>query len=160
MPHRLTKDPAAHARCRVFLHVMFSCCQRLRERRRPQSRPDRQPEERQPGKRCVRGTGPRTWRHKSRSRRQSRRCRPGRPCLDDIGKGGAGGSQQGFDVSKGLLSLGLDASGSLPVAGRCPAGRTGTPCCRSGCRGNTADGCGCVIGRHDGLAHVFLLTIS
>lgn len=41
--------------------------------------------------------------------------------LDDIGKGGAGGSQQGFDVSKGLLSLGLDASGSLPVAGSMPS---------------------------------------
>lgn len=75
----LTKDPAARTRCRVFLHVMFSCCQHLRGRRRPRSRPDRQPEGRQPGRRCARETGPRTWRRRSRSRRRSRRCRPGRP---------------------------------------------------------------------------------
>ena len=41
--------------------------------------------------------------------------------LDDIGKGGAGSGQQGLNVSKGLLSLGLDASGILPVAGSIPS---------------------------------------
>ena len=37
--------------------------------------------------------------------------------LDDIGKGGAGSGQQGLDVSKGLLSLGLDTLGQLAGCG-------------------------------------------
>lgn len=41
--------------------------------------------------------------------------------LDDIGKGSAGSGQQGLDVGEGLLSLGLDASGILPVAGSMPS---------------------------------------
>lgn len=37
--------------------------------------------------------------------------------LNDIGKGGAGSGQQGLDVSKGLLSTGLDALGHLAGCG-------------------------------------------
>ncbi len=63
--------------------------------------------------------------------------------LDDIGKGSAGSGQQGLDVGEGLLGLTSPSSrprrprASCRSRDRCPAGRTGTPCCRPGCRGNT-----------------------
>ena len=81
--------------------------------------------------------------------------------LDDIGKGGAGSGQQSLDVSKGLLGLGLDALGHLAGCG-VDAQLAGQEHHVAGldAGGIRADGCGCVIGRHDGAAHVFLLNRS
>lgn len=80
--------------------------------------------------------------------------------LDDIGKGSAGSGQQGLNVGEGLLGLGLDALGHLAGRG-IDAQLAGQEHHVAGLDtgGIRADGCGCVIGRHDGLAHVFLLTI-
>ena len=81
--------------------------------------------------------------------------------LDDIGKGGTGSGQQGLDVGKGLLGLGLDALGHLASCG-VDAQLAGQEHHVAGldAGGIRSDGCGCVIGRHDGLAHVYLLTIK
>lgn len=70
-----------------------------------------------------------------------------------------GSGQQGLDVSKGLLGLGLDALGHLTGCGvdaQLAGQEHHVASLDTG--GIRADGCGCVIGRHDGLAHVFLLT--
>ena len=79
--------------------------------------------------------------------------------LDDIGKRGAGSGQQSLDVGEGLLGLGLDTLGQLAGRGidaQLAGQKHHVASLDTG--GIRADGCGCVIGRHDGLAHVFLLT--
>ena len=129
---------SSHALQGLFVHVMFSCCQHLRGRRRPRSRPGRQPEGRNlegaaRGKRGLELGGVDLV-HGGEVGDVGQVDRG----LDDIGKGGAGSGQQGSTLARDCWAWASTPSGI--VAGRGvdgPAGRTGTPCCRPGYRGNT-----------------------
>ena len=80
--------------------------------------------------------------------------------LDDIGKGGAGAVSRASTLARDCLAWASTprASCQLWVDAQLAGQEHHVAGLDAG--GIRSDGCGCVIGRHDGLAHVYLLTIS